>query len=152
MSIAWGIFEVYIFTLGLMVLVLAADRSRAKFHNIMCISCALDKGQCGQCCCFVVCFWGCCHSCCCFCCYILCLMTSYLIYTLDVGFSVHWYTVHGYKLHEQRLICGRRRDYFLNHHVYTSSEATWAIYKVNNVLPSFLCFVVYFMMSLSQTA
>jgi hypothetical protein len=37
-----------------MILVLPAEGSRANFQNIMCVNCTLDKGQCGQCCCFVV--------------------------------------------------------------------------------------------------
>jgi hypothetical protein len=36
-----------------MILVLPADRSRANFQNIMCIDCTSDRGQYGQCCCFV---------------------------------------------------------------------------------------------------
>ena len=109
-----------------MILVLPADRSRANFQNIMCIDCASDIGQCGRCCCFVVdpvaeaastpataVF-----------------VVKYYVLCPGIALYAHWMVIslyfglHCYKLHDQILICGRRRDYFLYHHVHTSSGAT----------------------------
>ena len=143
MSNAWGIFEVHIFTLGFMILVSPADRSRANFQNIMCIDCTSDKGQCGQCCCFVAdaaeaaatsaaavfvvkyyVSWP------------VVLYAQWMLISLYFG-------LHCYKLQEQILICGRRRDYFLNHHVHTNSGATWVISKVN-IAWSCTCSSIFF--------